>query len=113
MILSKKLYCVFLKKNCANIQHPKSALTVFSGFSENKFQNRLYILENEQQKISKIFKYANYLDKSVVKLHFYLDKSVVKQHFYLDKSVIYIFTNRGYFYKYFTFGSRLIVPVFL
>ena len=101
MILSKKLYCVFLKKNCANIQHPKSALTVFSGFSENKFQNRLYILENEQQKISKIFKYANYLDKSVVKLHFYL-----------DKSVIYIFTDRGYFYKYFTFGSRLIVPVF-
>ena len=55
MILSKKLYCVFLKKNCANIQHPKSALTVFSGFSENNFQNRLYIPENEQQKISKIF----------------------------------------------------------
>ena len=53
------------------------------------------------QKISKIFKYANYLDKSVVKLHFYL-----------DKSVICIFTDRGYFYKYFTFGSRLIVPVF-
>ena len=39
----------------ANIQHPKSALTVFSGFSENNFQNRLYILENEQQKNSKIF----------------------------------------------------------
>ena len=64
------------------------------------------------QRYKKILEYANYLDKSVVKLHFYLDKSVVKLHFYLDKSVICIFTDRGYFYKYFTFGSRLIVPVF-
>ena len=39
----------------ANIQHPKSALTVFSGFSENNFQNRLYTPVNERQKISKIF----------------------------------------------------------
>ena len=32
-------------------------------------------------------KQTNYLDKSVVELHFYLDTSVIELHFYLDKSV--------------------------
>ena len=44
----QKTLTVYFLKNCANIQHPKSALAVFSGFSENNFQNRLYIPENKQ-----------------------------------------------------------------